>query len=282
MQTPENYYGYNTPEEGDNWGSYQYVSLKDIIDELLVESSDPDSYLSNTSRTKLLMAAKNGVRNLNREVKKNVKAVEMTVGVGLYIPLPQDYVDWLRISIITPDFKLQPLDVNRRLNTAIGYLQDHNAEILFDDNGNILTSDSSNAYAHPHKSYLFSGSYCQAGNKHLDTTKFSKWGECKIDNERGTIVFSSNLVNREVVLEYTSDRLENLNLREGKVNIHKLLKDALIAYIYSAVISKRRHVPYNEKLRAKREYKALRHKALMDVADFDFNELYNLKDSRQL
>jgi len=83
IQTAEEYY-----ENEDNWGNYQFINLKDFIDELLVETTDSDSYLLNTPRSKLLVASKNGIRKLNKEIRKTVLAIEMTVGEQLYIVLP--------------------------------------------------------------------------------------------------------------------------------------------------------------------------------------------------
>lgn len=271
VQTPFEYYG-----DEDNWGQYQFIPLKEIIDELMVETTDTDSFLNNTGRTKILMCAKTGVKTLNREVKKSIKAFEMTVGPDLFFPLPQDYVDWMRISVVTPDGKLKPLDVNNNVNTAIGYLQDHDAEILFDNNGNILTSYGSSAYGQGFRRYTFVDGCLPNSSFPKDVSEISQWGECKIDETRGAIIFSSNLEDNEVVFEYISDGLELENLSEQEIKIHKVLKNALIAFIYMCVISKRRHVPFSEKLRAKNDYKALRHKALKDVANFDINAIQKI------
>lgn len=274
-QTAEEYY-----EDLESHGNYQYVSLKEIIDELLVETTDDDSYLKNTSRTKIIMHVKNGLGELNREVKKNVLAIEMTVNSGLYIPLPQDYIDWIRISVLGPDFKLYPLDINTSINTATGYLQDNNAEILFDNDGWILTSDSTNAFSSPHKSYTINST--ANGNIALDTTKLSIHGECKVDQRRGQIIFSEHLEDKEVVLEYYSDGMQMEDIYSEEVTIHKSLKDALISYAYSNSISKKRNVPWNEKKRAKDEYKSLKHKAKLDCADFEYNKINKLMGSKQI
>src|SRR5690554_4721630 len=155
-QTPNQYYS-----DEDNFGQYQYVSIKEIVNAMMLETQDDDSYLKNTKRSKILFHAKQGIRELNRSVANDVRAYEITVPDSLVFPLPQDYVNYVRISVIifdnvTGSLRLQPLDVNYTINTAIGYLQDHNADILFDDQGGILMSESSNAIARPYKKYSFS------------------------------------------------------------------------------------------------------------------------------
>jgi hypothetical protein len=267
VQTAEEYY-----ENEDNWGNYQFLNLSDFINELLVETTDSDSYLHNTPRSKLLVASKNGIRKLNKEIRKTVLAIEMTVGEQLYIVLPQDYVDWVRVSVVTDDFKLQTLNVNKSIITAIGYLQDNNADILFDEDGGILTADSSNTYNHPYTKYEFTET-SRGGQFELDTSILSRYGEFVVDENKGTIAFSSNLEDREVVVEYISDGLQMANLLETEIRFNKLLKDALTEYVYSECISKRRNVPANEKQRAKASFKTELHKAKVIALDLDINEI---------
>jgi hypothetical protein len=273
MQTPEDYYS-----DQENWGNYQFITLKQFIDEFMVETTDPDSYLNNTPRSKIVTQSKIGIRTLNREIKKTVLAIEMTVGPDMYLPLPQDYVDWVRVSVVTADGKLKALNINVLINRAIGYLQDDTGEILFDEQGQILQADGTNYIGKPYRKYKFTD-YFRGKNFELDTSVLSRWGEFLIDEERGTIAFSSNLEGKEIVLEYISDGLQMYNLREEDITIHKDLVETLSDWVYSECISKRRHVPANEKDRARKRYKTTLHKCKIDSADFDINQMFRLKSA---
>lgn len=264
---PEDYYN-----DSDNWGYYQYITLKDFVDEFLIETTDEDSYLSNVSRSKIVSQAINGIRLLNREIKKTVKAVEMTVGPEMYLILPQDYVDWVRVSVIDNQGHLQPLNINVRINRSIGYLQDHNGEILFDNDGFILTADGNNYLGTPHTKYQFTD-YFRGGFFELDTSVLSRYGEFVIDEERGTIAFSSDLEDKEIVIEYISDGLDAKNIDEKAITINKQLIEVLSDWVYSECIAKRRSVPANEKQRARRRYKSTLHKTKIDAANFDINQI---------
>ncbi len=258
-------------------GAYQYVSLKTIIDNMILESLDDDSYLKNTARFRLLQYAKQGIRELTQEAANDILAFEITVPDNLVVVVPKDYVNWVRISLVTRDpitngFMLQPLNENRNINTAIGYLQDHKGDLLFDNNGMILTSDSSNAYAHPYKRYKVSDlSSCGPG-KFLDTSKVSKYGEFVIDERKGKILFSSDLMDKEVVIEYISDGLQ-AELNEEEVTIHKDLQETLENWIYYACIERRRNVPANEKQRALLRYKTTLHQAKLDRLNIKLYEI---------
>lgn len=267
---PQQYY-----EDEGNHGYYQYVTLKQFVDEFMIETTDPDSYLNNTPRSKILTQTKIGIRNLSREIKKTVKAVELTVGDAGYLILPQDYIDWVRVSVVDENGHLQALNINHRINRADSYLQDDLYEILFDDQGQILRSHGNSFYGQPYKKLAFSDN--GFGRKYeVDTSKFAYWGEFSVDEERGTIAFSSNLFNRDIVIEYISDGLESENIDEGQIRIHKNLVETLSDWVYSECIQKRRNVPANEKQRARARYKSTLQKCKIDSADFDINQMFRL------
>ena len=249
-------------ENSSNHGGYQYVTLKEIIDELLFETTDPDGYLSNVPRSRLFVKAKKGIHSLSKEVKDNVLAAEITVGPKLFLVLPQDFVDWVRVSVVGKDRRLYPMRENRNIQTAVGYLQDHDYNILFDDQGRILEADASNVYNKGFRKYVF----CPDAGQNSP-------GEFVIDKKRGRIGFSSDLEGKEMVIEYISDGLEALNLNDEEITIHKNLKDVLLSYVYMKCIQYRIHVPQSEKLRAKNDYKALLHKAKIDHLDFNITDL---------
>lgn len=278
IQTPFTYYS-----DEDLYGKYQYVSMSEIVNAMVLETQDDDSFLKGTSRAKILYHAKQGLRTLSMDVSNDVLAFEITVPDSLVWPLPQDYVNYVRISVVRFDsvigsYRLFPLDINYKMHVAIGYLQDNDAELLFDGNGYILEADSSNAIAHPYKRYLVSQSTYLGNNPTKDTSKFSKYGEFAIDERRGVIVFSSEFADKEVVIEYVSDGLQN-EMWETEVTVHKYLKVALEDYIYSECISRKRNVPNNEKYRANKKYKSSRHKAVLARSDFDMMRILKHSDS---
>lgn len=257
LQTAEEYYSSKS-----NYGKYAYISLVEIIDELLGETIDPDNYLTNIRRSRLVAKAKEGIRVLNREVKKTIYAAEITVGPKLYLPLPQDYIDWVRVSVVDENYKLHPLRTNYDIPTAPGYLQDNNYDILFDNNGAIMTADSSNQFNKPYSRYVV-----------LESDKGYYNGEFIIDEKRGVIGFSSDLEDKEIVIEYVSDGIQDSDLRGEEIYIHKNIKQVLMLFIYHECIKGKRNVPFNEKRRSKEEYKAYLHKAKLDNLHFNIAEL---------
>lgn len=272
METPEQYY--NTTS---SHGSYQFVPLKEVLDGLIAEAKlDPDNYLKNTDRALLIYHAKMQIKELTKSTAKTTLAIEMTVGNNSCIVMPQDYLDYVRISVVVVDEftggrRLEVLDINRNINTATGYLQDNDAAIIFDMNGDIVTADSSNIYNIPHVKYDFVPTL--SGNALQDTSKLCAYGEFTIDENNGTIGFSSNLINKEVVVEYESDGLQWESFGEGDIKVHKYIEQTLKDWTYYSCIEKRITVPANEKNRALNRAKTTRHIAKKNRAGLDLNEI---------
>jgi hypothetical protein len=98
--TPYQYYenGGNQPEDA-NWGSYQFVSLEDIVNNFLLMYSGNHSLVNNEERYKILFHAKRGIQELNYDAFKEIKILELDVCNNLRFVLPPDYVKWYTISI---------------------------------------------------------------------------------------------------------------------------------------------------------------------------------------
>ena len=81
-------------------------------------------------------------------------------------------------------------------------------------------------------------------------------GSYKIDKNRGVIFFDSTAFGREVVLEYISDGLFTgcEGAPETDIKVHKFAEGAILDFIYYELIKRRKNVPYNEKMRSRKEF----------------------------
>ncbi len=131
----------NAPENA-NWGSYQYVSLYDIVNNYMLMYTGNHSMINNEERYKVLFHAKRGIQELNYDAFKEIKVLELDVCDNLRFVLPPDFVNWVRISLYK-DGVLRPMTENIQVNSADAYLQDNNCKILFDQDGNILKPEYS-------------------------------------------------------------------------------------------------------------------------------------------
>ena len=129
--------------ENANWGSYQYISLKDIVTNYQLMYSGNHSLVNNEEKYKILFHAKRAVQELNYDAFKEIKVLQLSVSEELRFVLPSDYVNWVRISYYQ-DGVIRPMSENVQVNSAKAYLQDNNYRILFDQDGNALQPDLSN------------------------------------------------------------------------------------------------------------------------------------------
>ena len=129
--------GGSNPED-KNWGSYQYVSLYDIVNNFMLMYAGNHSLINNEDRFKVLFHAKRAIQELNYDAFKEIKILELNIDDQLRYVLPSDYVNWVRISIENQGI-LYPLSENIQTNWSKAYLQDNSGKILFDQDGNALS-----------------------------------------------------------------------------------------------------------------------------------------------
>ena len=252
--------GGQNPEDA-NWGSYQYVSLEDIVNNFMLMYKGNLNFVNNEERFKVLFHAKRAIQNLNFDAFREVKVLELNVSDKLRFILPSDFVNWVRISQYK-DGVLYPMSQNIQVNGATAYLQDNNNDILFDIDGNALSPEFSNidlerlAGTRP-SIYLNEGSpyhnlqgYNLDGDWYFSMSIGARFGlntetananpTFNIDRKKGVINFSSGMSNEICILEYVSDGLENGD--DSLVTVNKMFESYIYAYIEYEILSSKPNI----------------------------------------
>lgn len=259
-----------------NWGSYQYVSLHDIVNNFLLMYSGNHSLVNNEERDKVLFHAKRAVQELNYDAFKNIKVLELTVDDTLRYILPSDYVNWVRVNLYL-DGVLRPLTENIQILSAKAYLQDQTGKILFDQDGNALSPEYSNIdlqrlegtkksiYLNPNSNYDGQEGWNLDGTWYFDYSLGERYGlntetanrnpTFAIDKSMGVINFNSDMYGRSVILEYISDGMENGN--DDKINVNKLFESYIYAAIEYEILSSKLGVQEYVVARARKKRRAL-------------------------
>jgi hypothetical protein len=97
--TQEEYYtndGVNPKDK--NWGTYQNVSLADIVNNFVLMYTDDGDLLNNINRYKIIFHAKRGLQELQYDGNRVVNALQLEVGDDLKFVLPPDYVNWVHLN----------------------------------------------------------------------------------------------------------------------------------------------------------------------------------------
>lgn len=246
---PQEYY-----ENEDNHGSYSYETLENLVNNYQEGFTGDDSLVGDVPRRKILFWMKKGIQEFTYNALREIKAVELELTDNLDIILPPDYVEYVRISWLDTDTgNLRPMSENKRLVLATSYLQDHQANILFDNNGYILEGTTATELVNNNQSNSSVREYCFCGDADwsIDTGKNYN-GSFNIDKRVGRIHFSSDIATKIVVLEYVSDGLEYES--EDDIKVSKLAEQALYSWCTYNLLSNRVGVPDYEKRRVKREW----------------------------
>ena len=277
--------GGNPPQDA-NWGSYQYVSLYDIVNNFMLMYAGNHSLINNEERFKVLFHAKRAIQELNYDAFKEIKVLELSVDDQLRYILPSDYVNWVRISI-QRDGILYPLSENIQTNWSSAYLQDNTVQILFDQDGNALSPqyselDYRRIFSIQPTIYLnslspFNGSmgYNDDGNWYFTRGVGARFGlntetananpTFKINSKGGVINFSSGIQDELVVLEYVSDGMENGN--DSYVTVNKLFEDYVYAAIEFAILNSKFGVQEYVVNRARKRKSALLRNAKIRISN---------------
>jgi hypothetical protein len=237
--------------EDTNWGSYQYVSLADIVNNFMLMYVGNDKLVNNVERYTVLFHAKRAIQELNYDALRNIKVVELHLNDRLKMVLPPDYVNYVRISLLRGGVLFQ-LTENRTIMSATAYLQDNDYDIIFDLNGEVVTGTSKVDMMRLDKQLYtgpgpYNGSYGWAyngdwyfgynigGRYGLQTDTANRNPKFTINKAAGVIDFSTGVEDGYIVLEYVSDGMENGD--DSLITINKLAEEYVYNYLKWAILS---------------------------------------------
>ncbi len=240
----------------ENYSSYAYIKLDELINNFIVAYVGDDKLIITAKRTDIVFHAKRGLQEFSYDVLKSIKSQELTVPPSLNVIIPQDYVNYVKISRI---------DSNGIKHIIYpGMLSGHPYEIpiqdtegfpiqdTFDSNieGTSITEERWNANKTNelinNEEYFTSDIYNnnnisrRLGQRYgMNTSQANINGTFMINDREGKISFSSDLVDSLIILEYISDGLAyDLDTR-----VPKLAEEAMYAYILHSVISNKQNQP---------------------------------------
>jgi len=84
--------------QGNDYGNYQFTSLDDVISQFIVAYVGEDKIISKIKRTDVAFHAQRAMQELSFDTFKSTKSQEITVPASLQMTLPQDYVNYTKIS----------------------------------------------------------------------------------------------------------------------------------------------------------------------------------------
>jgi|13_taG_2_1085334.scaffolds.fasta_scaffold10694_1 hypothetical protein len=272
----------------NKFGDYRYISLNDAINNYMVAFVGDGKLIPSVKKSDVLFHAKRGIQEFSYDIARTEKIQEIEVGTSLSIPMPQDYIHYVRISFIDDtgiEHIVYPARYTSKPSESI--LQDDDYNYLFDVDGSLLTGTPvtddrfktfdnrkiSGNFAEEDISYDTSiglqkiTSYGGRKGSNPETTQEN--GVFIIDELNGKISFSSELAGQIVTLKYTSDGLGT----DDEMKIHKFAEDAIYKYITYGVASSRANFPEYIINRFRKEKRAAIRNAKLRLSSLKIAEL---------
>lgn len=264
----------------ENYGSYQFITINDIINNFIVAYVGEGKLISKVKRTDVAFHAQRALQELSFDTLPSTKAIEVEVGPALQIILPQDYVNYIRFSWTDGKGTERLIHPTRNTSNPTAYLQDADFKYIFDANQEVMRAQDSTTWER------FKGTDTTAVEGDLSTTElFNLYrygnryglspehaqsnGVFYIDQNRGVAHFSSNLANQLVTLKYVSDGLAV----DGDMQVHKFAEEAMYRYIAHAILATRINTPEYIVNRFKKEAFAAKRVAKLRMSNLKIEEI---------
>ena len=208
----------------ENWGTYQYIKLGDIVDNFMVGYVGDGKIIQTCKKSDVVFFAKRSLQEFSYDTLKSIKSQELTIPEELCLVIPQDYVNYVSLDWI------DALGVKHPIYPAGNLTTDPYTKLLQDDNG-LPTQDNFgenlegtsltverwqdantklltgqwNAdyeyYGYANQDYNLNGPFNWGRLYGLDPKLPQMNGWFGINERDGKFTFSSNLVNKLIVLE---------------------------------------------------------------------------------
>jgi hypothetical protein len=264
----------------NNYGGYEYIKLNDIINNFLVAYVGQDKLIPRVNRTDVIFHAKRGLQEFSYDTLKSIKSQELSVSDSLSIVIPQDYVNYVKLSWSDANgikHTIYPTQLTSSPWEAP--VQDDKGSIIQDNFGDNVegTSQINEAWKTFNPSNI-TGLW-PADSSNPDLYMYDWWGEnawgsggyygqryggdpanmqmngwFNIDEKRGTFNFSSDLKGKLILLEYISDGLAY----DLDTKVPKLAEEAMYIHLLYSIMSVRRDTVNIAPQYKRQRYAALR------------------------
>ena len=265
---------------GSDFGNYQFTSLDDVITQFMVAYVGEDKIIPKMNRIDVAFFAQRALQELSFDTFKCTKAYEIEVPTTLKMPLPQDYVNYVKLSwsdnsgiqhVIYPAINTSnPSNLAQTTNGVSPYYTFTNNELVL-----TMDSDTSKKYA-ANTPVENQDDYDDDDYDHLigqryglDPQNSQNNGSFYIDDIRGFIHFSSNISGKTVILKYISDSLGT----DAEMQVHKLAEEAMYKNMAYAIVSTRANMPQNVVMRLRREAFAAKRQAKLRLSNIKLEEI---------
>ena len=276
----------------ENYGNYAYIKVSDLVTNFLVGYVGQGKIIQNVKRNDVIFHVKRALQEFSYDTLPSIKSQEATIPPNLSVPLPQDYVNYVKMSwvdqlgvkhiiypttltsnpdsVLPQDWQGIPIQDNfeEELDTTSlteSRWANANDRLI---NGNLNLADV-NKGIYPGTWYGF-GFEGFAGKRYgLNPETSQRNGWFTINNREGKMSFSSDLRDALIIFEYISDGLAY----DQDMKVPKMAEEAIYAYVNHAVLSTKVNTPEYIVNRYKKEKSAKLRNAKIRLSNIKLDEI---------
>ena len=280
--------------KAEKYGGYRYISLQDITNNFMIGYVGNGKLIKNTQRSDILFYARRGIQEFAYDVSRVEKIQEIDVGPNLNITMPQDYINYVKITWVDSagvEHLIMPARYTSKPSESI--LQASDYTYMFDEDGDTLVGSStidtnfkdstvSNLNNAINDDYYYNTEYnrdriLHEGRRYgLEPELANKNGVFIIDEANGTINFSSDLDEKTIILKYISDGVGT----DSEMQVHKFAEEAMYKHIAFNILSAKENIPEYIINRYRKDRRAALRNAKIRLSNVKIEELTQVMRGR--
>jgi hypothetical protein len=269
------------------FGGYRHTSLADVVSNFMFGYVGEDKIINYANKSDVLFHARRGLQEFSFDVLKTVKSQEVELGPSLSIPMPQDYVSYVKICYIDENgIKKIIYPTTLTTNPTEAPAQDTDYGYIFNSDGKLLkldpitedrwqsfNTDNITGFVDSDEDYFVHRddySRTNFGRRYgIEPEHQQVNGYFTINERTGSFNFSSDLSGKLIVVEYISDSLGS----DSEMKIHKFAEEALYKHIAFNIIAAKRGMPEYIVQRFKKERRAAMRTAKLRLSKINLAEI---------
>ena len=127
--------------EGNDYGNYQLVSIRDIINQFMIAYVGEEKIISKARRVDVAFHAKRALAELSFDTFKSIKSQEIELPASLTMILPHDYVNYTKLSWSDGAGIKHPLYPTKHTSNPFKIKQDADGNYTFVATSGVVSSD---------------------------------------------------------------------------------------------------------------------------------------------
>ena len=273
---------------GSDFGGYQFISLSSVIDNFTATFVGTGKILRRSNRADISFHAHRALAELSFDTFKSCKSQEITLPASLQMILPQDYVNYTKVSwvdskgikhLLYPASKTSnPLNPNQNDDGTFDFDHDNDGnttdagetELNYTDSTTWASYQASGSAEDLQGDYLDDLHWRKSGGRFgIDPQYAQSNGSFYIDCNAGKIHFSSNVAGKTIVLDYISDSLGT----DAEMQVHKFAEEAIYKWIAYGCLTALSGVPEYVLNRFKKERFSETRKAKIRLSNIKIEEV---------